>query len=107
MANLETEPEGSQDTDEVEITNLDYPVMPARRPQPTPRQRRLSLLLTSVLFVLVVGSLLANTAEVRGLVTRTFFQSSTNSCPFLPVADASEKNVAQQLLAALPATPSQ
>jgi len=77
MANLETEPEGSQDTDEVEITNLDYPVMPTRRPQLTPRQRKLSLLLTSVLFVLVVGSLLANTAEVRGLVTRTFFQSST------------------------------
>ena len=60
--------------DEVEITDLDRladPVLP-RRPRLTPRQRKISLLVTIALFVLVIGLLLSSAGEVRGLLARTF-----------------------------------
>src|SRR5260370_18303892 len=70
------------DDSEVEVPGLDRPAGPVlpRRPRLTPGQRRWSLALTCVLFVLVIGGLLASTADVRSLLARTVFKPT----PLIP-----------------------
>lgn len=60
--------------DDVEITDLDRPAGPVfpRRPHLTWRQRGVSLLITSALFLLILGLLLNSSGEVRSLLARTF-----------------------------------
>ena len=62
--------------DEVEIIDLDRPAGPVlpRRPRLTRRQRGMSLLITTALFLLVLGLLLNSTGEVRSLLARTFLK---------------------------------
>jgi hypothetical protein len=62
--------------DDVEITDLDQPGGPVlpRWPRLTPRQREMSLLITSALFLLVLALLLNSTGAVRGLLERTFLK---------------------------------
>jgi hypothetical protein len=83
----DTERDALDDSD-VEITDLDRPAGPLlpRRFFLTPGQRRWSVALTCVLFVLVIGGLLASTADVRALLARTVFQPAppipANDLPF-------------------------
>lgn len=74
--------------DDVEITDLDRPAGPVfpRRPRLTPRQRRISLVLTVALFIFIIGLLLNSASEVRGLLARTFAHpTSTIGSNDLPV----------------------
>lgn len=74
MAN--TEHETNSDEFELEITDLGP--KGSRRgyglPRLTPRQRRISAIVTALLFVLVIGTFLSSSAEVRGLLARTLLK---------------------------------
>lgn len=71
----DTERDVPQNEFELEITDLEPKARPARWPQRrlTPGQRKWSLALTAVLFVLVVVVILASTGDVRNLLARTLF----------------------------------
>jgi hypothetical protein len=74
MADSEHEP--SPDEFEIEISDLGP--QRGRRgyglPRLTPRQRRVSVVLTVLLFVLVIGTFLGGSPEVRGLLARTLLR---------------------------------
>ncbi len=72
----DTERETSSDEFELEITDLG-PKRGKRGyglPHLTPRQRGVSIILTVLLFVLVAGTFLGGSAEVRGLLARTLLR---------------------------------
>ena len=75
----DVEPEQPQDDFEIEITDIDQleaagisskPLRPLLSPRFSPRQRRLQLVVTSTIVVLVVLLILGSTASVRELVGR-------------------------------------
>lgn len=72
----DTERETSSEEFELEITDLG-PTHGKRGyslPHLTPRQRRVSVVLTVLLFVLVAGTFLGGSAEVRALLARALFR---------------------------------
>lgn len=73
----DTEHESSAEDAEVEITDLDRPnvPLPPRVPRLTPRQRKVSLVFTAALFVLVIGFMLSGASGFRDLVEQKFFRS--------------------------------
>lgn len=82
------EREHPQDDFAVEITDLDQssgwdqPLLArARWPRLTPRQHKLSLAATAVLFVLVLMLLLSSTGEVRGLMGQAFSHPTSTPQP--------------------------
>lgn len=73
----DTEHESLPEDEEVEITDLDQPGVPLRPhvPRLTPRQRKVSLVLTVALFVLAIGFMLSSVSGFRNLLAQNFFRS--------------------------------
>src|SRR5579883_2802892 len=72
------DPERESFPDEFEVEITDLGPQRGRRgyvlPRLTPRQRKVSAVLTVLLFVLVIGTFLGGSAEVRSLLGRTLLQ---------------------------------
>src|SRR5712664_4335909 len=79
----DTESEKPLDNFAVEITDLNQSVGQTQRrwPHLTPRQRRVSLAATALLFVLVVALLLGSASDVRNLLGRAIGNPASTPDP--------------------------